>query len=182
MPAADLNLHDLAQHLAQKQFELDDARRAYEARLADLTHRKDALQAQLRAVDAEIQAVSATAVPSDPGAAAETATSQTEAAKPLPEAKQDAPKRKATATGGGTAKPVAQPGAVSLRELLTRLLAESKRPLKAKELAEQALAAGYQTASKDFVSVVWVAVGKIENVENLQGQGYRLKKAATKAK
>src|SRR6266536_2277092 len=60
MSVADLHLQDLAQRLAQKQGELEEARRAYEARLTDLTRRKDELQAQLRAVDAEIQAVSST--------------------------------------------------------------------------------------------------------------------------
>ncbi len=70
---------------------------------------------------------------------------------------------------------------MSLKDLLTRLLAESDRPLKARELAERALAAGYQTQSKDFVNVVWVALGKMD-VEKVPDQGYRLEKGAAKAK
>jgi hypothetical protein len=60
--------------------------------------------------------------------------------------------------------------------VLTGLLKKSKKPLAARELAERALAAGYQTASKDFTNVVWVALGNMTNVENIPGEGYRLKK------
>src|SRR6266545_4465038 len=140
--AADLPLHDLAQRLAQKQAELAEARHAYDARLADLTRRKDELQAQLRAVDAEIEQASAPAPPT-------VTPPQAQTPKSVPEAKKAAASSKAATTTPSTAQPVAQQGAVSLRELRTRLLAPSKRPLKAKELAEQALAAGYQTTSKD---------------------------------
>jgi hypothetical protein len=64
----------------------------------------------------------------------------------------------------------------ALAPLLVKLLANSQRPLKARELAEQAKAVGYKTTSRDFTNVVWVAVGKLKNVENIKGQGYRLKK------
>jgi hypothetical protein len=69
----------------------------------------------------------------------------------------------------GDAKP-------SLRTILTNLLAESQQPLKARELAARAEAQGYQTKSKDLTNVVWVMLGRMENVENLPGEGYRLKK------
>jgi hypothetical protein len=59
---------------------------------------------------------------------------------------------------------------------LTELLRKSRRPLTARALAEQVLAAGYQTQSQSLTNVVWVALGKLENVENVPGQGYRLKK------
>jgi hypothetical protein len=95
--------------------------------------------------------------------------------------KKAAPKGTAAPPKESAGKTAPKPGGVSLRELLTRLLSESKRPLKAKELAEQALAAGYQTTSKDFVNVVWVALGKMDHLENVPGQGYRLKKRGTKA-
>jgi hypothetical protein len=63
-----------------------------------------------------------------------------------------------------------------LREILTDLLSKSRRPLAARELAAQARAQGYRTKSKKFVDVLWVMLGKMDNVENVQGQGYRLKK------
>jgi hypothetical protein len=43
-------------------------------------------------------------------------------------------------------------------------------------LAKQAKAQGYRTKSKDFVGVLWVMLGQMDNVENVPGQGYRLKK------
>jgi len=63
-----------------------------------------------------------------------------------------------------------------LREVLTELLQKSKRPLNGGELARQAQAAGYRSASKKFADVVWVALGKMDNVERVPGEGYRLKK------
>ena len=57
------------------------------------------------------------------------------------------------------------------------LLKKSKKPLPAHELARQALKAGYQTTSKNFVDVIWNIVGTLDNVENVHGQGYRLKKS-----
>jgi hypothetical protein len=80
------------------------------------------------------------------------------------------------------AKPATGQAKVSLAELLLRLLTKSSRPLKARELAEQALAAGYQTESKAFTQVVWVALGKLPGIENVPGQGYRLQKRPIKAK
>jgi hypothetical protein len=79
--------------------------------------------------------------------------------------------RLATAAQG--AGPVKQP---SLREVLLSLLQKSRRPLSARELGEQVLASGYQTKSQDFTNVVWVALGKLPNVQNLPGQGWRLKR------
>src|SRR4051812_47685864 len=70
MSAVDVPLSELAQRLAQKQSELEAARRAYEARLADLPRRREDLHGQLRDVDAEIQAVNAGAAAPAPPAAA----------------------------------------------------------------------------------------------------------------
>jgi hypothetical protein len=60
--------------------------------------------------------------------------------------------------------------------VLTELLAKSQQPLPARELAKQAKARGYRTKSKKFVEVLWVMLGKMDNVENVPGLGYRLKK------
>jgi hypothetical protein len=87
--------------------------------------------------------------------------------------------RAAAATKRPTAKGAAQasaPGAgwTPLRVLLTDLLGKSRRPLPARELAAQALAAGYRTKSRDFTDVVRTALGQMGNVENVKGQGWRL--------
>jgi uncharacterized coiled-coil protein SlyX len=63
-----------------------------------------------------------------------------------------------------------------LREVLTDLLRRSKRPVGGTELARQAQAAGYRTASQDFAKVVWVMLATMDNVERVPGEGYRLKK------
>jgi hypothetical protein len=64
-----------------------------------------------------------------------------------------------------------------LREVLTQVLSKSRKPLSGSELAEQVLATGYHTDSKDFLNVIWVGLGKMPNVERLPGKGYRIKKA-----
>ena len=64
---------------------------------------------------------------------------------------------------------------------MTKILAESPEPLPAGKLAEKVLASGYQTKSKNFTNVIWSGVGKMDNVENVPGKGYRLKKVKTAA-
>jgi hypothetical protein len=64
----------------------------------------------------------------------------------------------------------------SLGSLLTRLLGASKGPLLVRDLAKRALAAGYRSTSKDFDNVVKVTVSKMDDLVNVPGKGYRLKK------
>jgi len=45
-------------------------------------------------------------------------------------------------------------------------------------LAEKILASGYQTASKNFLNVIWVSIGDMVNVERV-AEGYRLTKEKT---
>src|SRR5262249_33984879 len=85
--------------------------------------------------------------------------------------------KKAGSNGKAAPKPAAatettvKRGKESLAALMLRLLGESQRPLKARELAARARAAGYQSQSKDFTNVVWGALGKLDTVENVAGQG-----------
>jgi hypothetical protein len=96
----------------------------------------------------------------------------------------------ASATGTSTTASVAKPVAtrtpssensnssekkVSLKEALIQVLAKSSRPLTTQQLADQVLASGYQTKSKDFKNVIWVGIGNLDNVENIRGKGYRLR-------
>jgi hypothetical protein len=64
----------------------------------------------------------------------------------------------------------------SLRSVLTTLLERSKGPLLVRDLAKRALATGYRSASKDFENVVQVTVGRMDDLVNVPGKGYRLKK------
>jgi hypothetical protein len=90
--------------------------------------------------------------------------------KPRPEQK--------TARGRSAkrSRAVSAHGKLPLREVLTQILQKSAKPLTGSELAARALQAGYRSTSKNFVDVVWVAAGNIDNVENVPGRGYRLKK------
>jgi hypothetical protein len=92
---------------------------------------------------------------------------------------------KASGTKVGGAKQAVAPkasgrvgsdGKVSLRPLLKELLAKSQRPMKAKELAELAVAGGYATESTDFRKVVGIMLARMQDVKNVPGVGYRLKK------
>jgi hypothetical protein len=64
----------------------------------------------------------------------------------------------------------------SLRSLLTTLLERTKGPLFVRDLAKRALASGYRSASKDFENVVQVTVARMDDLVNVPGKGYRLKK------
>jgi hypothetical protein len=67
----------------------------------------------------------------------------------------------------------------SLRSVLTALMERSRGPLLVRDLAKRALATGYRSASKDFENVVKVTIGKMEDIVNVPGKGYRLKKGKT---
>jgi hypothetical protein len=62
-----------------------------------------------------------------------------------------------------------------LNQVLVNILANSREPLPAKELARRVLDSGYQTKSKQFLDVIWVALGKLKNVQNVPGVGWRHK-------
>jgi hypothetical protein len=64
-----------------------------------------------------------------------------------------------------------------LREVLTQVLKKMGTPLTGSELAEEVLKAGYHTTSKRFVDNIWNMLSQMDNVENVKGQGYRLKRA-----
>jgi hypothetical protein len=63
-----------------------------------------------------------------------------------------------------------------LREVLTQVLKKQGTPLTGSQLAKEALKAGYKTTSKRFVDTIWTMLGTMDNVENVKGQGYRLKR------
>jgi hypothetical protein len=65
-----------------------------------------------------------------------------------------------------------------LRVVLTELLQKARQPLTGGELAEQVAATGYQTKRKSLKDNVWAMLAVMDNVENLPGKGYRLKKKA----
>jgi hypothetical protein len=98
------------------------------------------------------------------------------AAKPPVTPKAPAAKPKAPTAG----PPVAAASGPSLQAVITTILAKAPHPLPARELAAKVLEAGYQTKSKDFTNVISAGVGKMADVENVPGKGYRLKRGKGK--
>ncbi len=96
--------------------------------------------------------------------------------KPGEAKKAPAPQAHRNGAPDPAAKPAMRNGQPSLHSLLTDLLQKSSQPVPARVLAEQVLATGYKTKSKDFTNVVGSALGQLEGVENVKGQGWRLKK------
>lgn len=72
-------------------------------------------------------------------------------------------------------KPASKRDQPSLRLVLGNILAKSRQPLTAQELGKQAVAAGYETQSKDFTNVVHVTLNKM-GVPNVKGKGFQVKK------
>jgi Fe2+ or Zn2+ uptake regulation protein len=75
-----------------------------------------------------------------------------------------------------TGKPDHRERQPRLREVLTGILKNSRKPRSARELSEQIQASGYRTDSEKFVKVVGSMLGKMKNVERVPDKGYRLKK------
>ena len=115
-----------------------------------------------------------------PGKSKEATPQATRPVKPGSAAKKDS---RPSATVSGAAKPtgpVQREPQPPLRYILTTLLKKSSKLLSARELADHALAGGYRTNSANFVKVVGIRLGQMDNVAYLPDKGYRLKK--TKAK
>ena len=112
------------------------------------------------------------------GHSAPTSTTKAAAkpAKPISAVKKNSVKGSTPAATAQTAKPGRRGGQPPLRVVLTGILRSSRKPLSGSELAEQALAAGYQSGSKKFVDTVWAMLGQMDNVEHVPEKGYRLKK------
>jgi hypothetical protein len=109
------------------------------------------------------------------------------AAKAAPAKAHGGPQRKGPKPAAPPkSAPTAAPGGAGgeqppLTAVVMKLLSKSQRPIPARELAEQVLATGYKTASKNFTHVIWVALAKMKDVKNVPGEGYRLKTAKAAA-
>jgi hypothetical protein len=97
-------------------------------------------------------------------------------AKPEPVAQKSGGKPSSSAEAGKSARPGQHGEQPLLREVLTDVLTNSRKPLTTRELAEQIRATGYHSGSKNFVKVVGIMLSKMENVEHVPDKGYRLKK------
>jgi hypothetical protein len=106
------------------------------------------------------------------------AKKKSKASQPMQTSTQKVPakpaKPKSTAQ---TVKPGRRGGQTPLRVVLTSILKSSRKPLSGRELAERALAVGYQTENTKFLDSVYSILGQMDNVEHLPQQGYRLKKS-----
>lgn len=137
MKTTAVPLDHLAQRIAEHQSELESLRREYEARqarLADLAGRKKELEAQLRQVQAEIQAVDRGEAPASP---------------PEP--------AKATAA----VPPAKAARAQTLAEFLIERVRGAEGPLTAKELAGEVVRRKFPTASMDIPQLVKSRVSKL---------------------
>jgi hypothetical protein len=133
MPDTTLPLDDLTQQIAQHESELQRLRQEFEgrqARLADLGRQREELQAQLRRVEADIEAVTGGQAPAAPALAAATA---------------EPPARVTSAT------PATR---LTLSDALVEVAREANRPMTAKELGEQLLLRRFPTKSSNITNLV----------------------------
>lgn len=86
------------------------------------------------------------------------------------------PTSPAVKSASGKSASKALKGRPSLQAVLTQILQKSDKPLPGSELASRVLATGYKSQSQNFINLIWVTLGRMDNVENTRGQGYRLKK------
>jgi hypothetical protein len=179
-----LSLDAIRQRIAKQNLELHALRRDLETRqnrLQSLAHRKKELEAKLRQIEAEMAAIHAgtkrpvavapKAAPKKKSKPAKAMVEKTTARAPAKPGQS-----KVSATAAPTKPSAAKAPQVPLRELLTQVLKRMSVPLKASELAEEVLNTGYQTSSKKFVNILYVMLGRMDNVEHVEGEGYRLKR------
>jgi chromosome segregation ATPase len=192
MPAT--SLEDLQQQIAQREQELERLRQELQARQAHLDtlmHRKEQLHSELRQVEEEIASLGiATLAPKEQPQSATASMARTQpASNGTPKAARKparlksagkkksakaAPSSKAARTGSSS-QSEKQP---SLREILTGILKGSRKLLFGSELARQALATGYRSNSQNFINTVTALLTKMDAVEHITGQGYRLRRKA----
>jgi hypothetical protein len=130
-------LRDLAQRISRQQAELEKLRQEYKARqtqMHELTRRKEQLQAQLQQVDAELRDLDEGRVP-----VPKTAPAATAATKPL-------------------AKPTA---AVSLAQLVVRIVSKNGGPLTLRELTREVERQKYPTTSNNLFGLVKKRVSEL---------------------
>jgi hypothetical protein len=169
-------LIDLAQQITQHESELNTLRQEYEARqtrLAHLARRRFPTRSRNipGLVETKVNDMARKGIFGRVAGQPGVVLGQPEKGKATTPRK---PAAKVKSNGRkGTAKPKPTQGR---REVLTVILKKSRQPQGSGQLARQILATGYQTASKDFATVVSVALNKLPNLERVPGQGYRLKK------
>ena len=98
------------------------------------------------------------------------------AQKPNPKAVPKPSPSKAAPKPASARPSAAKAPQVPLRELVTQVLKKKGAPLTAGELADEVLETGYRTTSKNFVNNIYAMLGQMDNVEHVEGQGYRLKR------
>jgi hypothetical protein len=156
-----------------------DPVKSVEARLQDLKNKGSVRRAANRPGYILAPVGNGTSKPSSkPTLPAQASTAKT-SAKPVkkePAAKKPSAKGSSTSGAAKTTKAGSRGEQPSLRAVLTGILKNSRKLLSGSELAERARAAGYQGGGEKFVESVWSMLGKMDNVEHLRGQGYRLKR------
>lgn len=103
------------------------------------------------------------------------------AAVPKPATAATMPKPATVAKAPSPSPAAATENELPLPVVVTQVLAKTSEPISARVLADKVLATGYKSKSKDFINVIWAGVGKMDNVENVPGKGYRLKKGPAAA-
>ncbi len=114
-----------------------------------------------------------------PAQTAKTATAPAAKVESTPAA--TVPKPATVAKAPSPSPATATENELPLPVVVTQVLAKTSEPISARVLADKVLATGYKSKSKDFINVIWAGVGKMDNVENVPGKGYRLKKGPAAA-
>jgi hypothetical protein len=146
-------LNDLAHRISNQEAELQKLRREFEDRqrkLASLTQRKEALQAQLRQIEAESAAL-VTGVPR-----------KSTVGRPTPaKATKSQPTRKAKSSSAkSSASSRSSKGKIGLTlpNLIVKIVQEARGALGISQIAKEALRRGFTSSSGDFRKMVAVRI------------------------
>ncbi len=164
----DSQIQNQEQLLREREQEIEQLRRQRD-RLAELTHQRDELHAQLRMIEGDIALVERSmssslhrfsgrsegnGVPNAPLPVPSTAARVTESPVPATEAK-------------GT----------TLKDEIKKVLRAARGPLTGPAIADRIKAAGYKTSSVKFANIVKKHLSEMPDVSHVRGEGYKLKRA-----
>lgn len=160
--------------LRERERDLGQLRRDLD-RITQLNNKRTELLAQLRGLDTEIAALEQAVLASlRAGDATARVTAMTPVARPatgsrtipMPAARMVSPP--AIASG--------DPQVTTLKDEIRKVLGATSSPLGGAEIAKRVKAGGYKTSSENFAAIVKKHLTEMDDVTQVLGRGYRLKK------
>jgi len=162
----DTQIQNQEQLLREREQEIEQLRRQRD-RLAELTHQREELHNQLRAIESDIALVE--------GAMTSSLHRFANRFDSLPPSMSSPPIANQT-TAARMTEPPSEAKVTTLKDEIKKVLRAARGPLSGADIADRIKAGGYKTSSANFANIVKKHLGEMEDVSHVRGEGYKLKK------